>query len=1238
MNLLEHVLGIRLLIHRSFSGKMERLGIGQTQYEERSGLSDEDVALRLRLIDINNTHLQEKDGDYNAARDYTLKQCVFTLFNRLAAIKLMEQKQLFPEVIKQRVENGGLSAAHQMWLEEHPEGRSLERDGLAAFLSDKFCEMAKQNFLLYSQNYPYAMMPTADELNEIVQAFNAIENDPDCADTWQKDDILGWLYENFNSAEKVAFKESGDKTEYDKVSLQSQVYTPSWVVKFLVDNSLGKLYLEMFPDSQLDAPDMDGNRRIAVANRPTECTRQQKDLSELKVIDPACGSGNFLLYSFSLLYDMYMEQIERYGCMYDRRKIPALIVENNIYGVDLDERAVQLAQIGLLIKAREMGGRRAQMPKHTNVVCSNFYLPRYDEVREYFGYDTSWNRKYDDVARKIWTDLSEAHKFGTLVRVEEQLNELVPNDDNHSFFSVDEMGEVFDERERLKTQLRNQVFKYSEHDTNRYSLLKMSEAMTFLDVVSTDFDVVVANPPYTDSGDFGTELKKFVEDNYKKPLKFNSNLYACFIKRCCELAGDDGKVGMIHPHTFMFIKTFEDVRKFMLDDTHINVMVDYGLDRVNLFGPGILLDATFYTLDMNKKDKTPGVYFNITAGQQEKFKKDSLAQAFDNFINGLPNDRVYTLPQSKLKGITSYPFIYWISDEFRKKFNGRKLEDVVGTKKGLDTSCNERFLRFWWEVDKSQISKIYNEDKKKWVPYAKGGPFKKWYGNMWLTIDWKDEGYNLKHFVDETGHMIPTLRNQDFYFKEGLTYSASGSKGTTFRYLPENCIIDSGGPGIYSILDANIYQVLALLNSKLSFYVCDCLNPTVNTTHGDLRRIPFAKSSASQESELVALSKQNIAIRQMLCKYSIIEREYSDTPIAKDIDANTSIAKYYVLENALLTQILLNESIINRTVFEVYELSDRDKQMVLDKEGIPVGDLPVSHDAKVAYHQWLIEESEFKASDEVMNHLQALEERDDLPRVQDFEVLYQTNKEWEEFCIQHKMNPVEVWWQFKNAGVLPPQRTQTLAFELITDVIRSLLAKDDDGVIPLTTNAGETNLIPRIETEMVERGYSAAQIAQVFSLLGGGNIERYLQERFFQQLSDHLNLFMYLPKTPFIWHITSGPRHALELFVSIYTWSRDTLMRIKSVYSANREAALNDRLQVLQQGDAMQKAEAAEVRAQLKELADFRDKIDQLLASGYNPKLDDGVGKNIAPLQKAGIISYEVLKSTQLKKYLNADW
>jgi len=702
-------------------------------------------------------------------------------------------------------------------------------------------------------------------------------------------------------------------------------------------------------------------------------------------------------------------------------------------------------------------------------------------------------------------------------------------------------------------------------------------------------------------------------------LKFNSNLYACFIKRCCELAEDDGKVGMIHPHTFMFIKTFEDVRKFMLEQTHINVMVDYGLDRVNLFGPGILLDATFYTLDMNIKDKTAGIYFNITANQQEKFKKGSLAQAYSDYLNGQPNDRVYTLPQSKLKGIKSYPFIYWISDEFREKFGGQSLNDVADPKVGINSGGNERYVRFHWEV----------QNLDEWIQYSKGGPYNKWFGNFWVRINWKNDGKEIK----ENPKSI--LRSSEFFFKEGITYSASGSKGVSFRYLPPGGIADVGGSCIFPHNSENLFSLLAVLNSPLIRYISDCLNPTVNIQVGDMQRFPIAMANDDMKLSLLAI--QNRDIKKYLCSFSLIELDYKESPISTSVDVIIGISNFFNKENSLLTQILLNESIINKTVFEVYELSEHDKQMVLDKEGIPVGDLPVSHEAKAAYKQWLMSESEFKPTNDVLEHLENLEERDDLPKITDFDTLYQNNNEWEEFCIKRNVNPVEAWWQFKNANVLPPQRTQVLAFELITDVIRTVLAKDDDGIIPLGDRLGEERLAIRIEKDMMERGYSAAQFSQVCQLLGCG-LEKYLQERFFQQLSDHLNLFMYLPKTPFIWHLSSGSHHAIELYISIYKWSRDALYRVRSIYAANREAALSDRLNSIDTSNTEGRMEAQELRATLTELQEFCQKVDDLLATGYDPKLDDGVGKNIAPLQKRKMLSYEVLNAGQLKKYLNADW
>ena len=435
----------------------------------------------------------------------------------------------------------------------------------------------------------------------------------------------------------------------------------------------------------------------------------------------------------------------------------------------------------------------------------------------------------------------------------------------------------------------------------------------------------------------------------------------------------------------------------------------------------------------------------------------------------------------------------------------------------------------------------------------------------------------------------------------------------------------------------SFYILLSILNSSLGSYVFGCLNPTVNTTVGDIKRMPYKSPDVCHGRILDSLSESCVNIKRHLCKYIIREINYEGSPITNLNNIDDCIATFYKNESALLTLVLLNESVIDVVVFDVYELSIHDRQMVIDKEGLPVGDYSVSSQAKEAYKEWLLTNTEFHASQEVLEHIDSLEINEDQPYIDDFESLYQNNNGWEEFCIKHKMNPIEVWYQFKNAGILPPQRTQVLAFELITDVIRSVLAKDDDGVIPLTERMGEEQLAGRIEQELVERGYNSAQISQIIQLLVTP-LDKYLQEKFFKQLSDHLNLFMYLPKTPFIWHLTSGLHHAIELYISIYKWSRVTVFRIKSVYIANRETAWNDRLSGVDISTVNGKLEAAELKEQLKELKAFAEKIDELLASGYDPKLDDGVGKNIAPLQKAGLLSYEVLNAGQLKKYLNADW
>lgn len=1243
MKLIDHVLKIRGLIQQAIDNRFSRLGL-QEEAMPVEMLSDEQQTKRRVLDTIIATH-QAAMGNYAEARKEAIKECVFTLFNRLAAVKVMEDRELFPEVIRRRAEHGNLSYSHKMWLEEHPEERSAERMGLKNFLRDKFAELFDDfGIPLFKADHPYAILPTADELDEIITAFNSIELDEQCGeDIWKGDDILGWMYENFNAVEKVQLKESGEKIEYDKVFLQSQIYTPQWVVKFLVDNTLGKQYLEMYPDSHFMIDEETGKTKYLIANAPKQQVRHPKEngVLDIKLIDPACGSGNFLIYAFSVFYDMYVDQMENYGADFSRRDIPKLIVEHNLYGVDLDERAVQITQIALFIKAMQLKGRRGKMPTYCNVVSSHFSLPDYETIEATFEMgDAHWDEKQREVIKDIWNDLCNAHKFGSLLRLKEKIEAMMPKQERNLFNDY-QIHDFFSFKNQAIEMLRKQVHQWGGEGSNAYSLSLVNDAMTFLDILTTSFDVAVANPPYTDSSDFGPELKEFAEANYKKPMKFNINLYACFIKRCCELTDELGKVGMIHPLTFMYIKTFEDVRKFILNTTHIDILAELGLGGVF---PNAQVDTVTYVLDKFKGNNSDGLYINLTKYKNHVNKPQLFANAYSNLLAKIEDEHNYHLPQDKLKAIKSWPFIYWISDEFREKFRSQILDDVIYIKAGLQTGDNNKYLRFLWEVDPNTISK-FKTDSKKWKFFAKGGPYEKWYGNMWLLIDWDNNGEKLRK---QHGAV---LRNSSFYFQEGITFSGRGSKGISFRYLESNCIFDVGGSCAFMSNEyTNVHYMLAFLNSKLSFYIMDCLNPTVNTQVGDIQRAPFAYPSSEQEAIVTGITRQCIKIKEIVARTSIVEQNYSHSPITPASSPESELTRYYNYENALLTQILLNEAIINRIVFDVYELSDHDRQMVLDKEGIPVGDLSVSQAALEAYKAWLKEENtEFPASAEVWEHLDSLTIDNEQPQITDFEKLYQNNYGWEEFCNSdnHRMNPIEVWYQFRHAGVLPPQRTQSLCFELITDIIRAILKKDDDGVIPLSERMGEEPLDVRIEQELVERGYSGAQISQIEQLLcmnmgTGKSLRKYLYEKFFQQLSYEVDLFKYLPATPFIWHLTSGDptsgHSAIDLYVSIYTWSRDTLFRIKSVYLANRESGLSDRLAAIDPTTANGKIEAAEIKDQLQELHQFADKIDALLASGYDPKLDDGVGKNIAPLQKAGLLSYEVLNSGQLKKYLNADW
>lgn len=1230
MKLPDHVDIVRDKIHKAFNNQFARLGFSASKLVEIDKIPVELHAKRNKIEQLIISH-ESETGIYSEAREKALDELTFTLFNRLAAIKVMEALQLFPPIITKQAEHGGRSLGHKVWLEQNPMMRNEELEGLREYFKFEFNKLG-EDIPLFQKNYPYAFIPFVIEFNEIIEAFNNIELDTQIEDNiWQSDDILGWLYESYNNVKKLAHKDSGDKTEYNKVSIQSQVYTPRWVVEFLVHNSLGKLYLEMYPDSEV-------KNLYQIANAPQKRVRDIKPLHELKLIDPASGSGNFLLYAFAFFYALYLDQIENYDADYEIKDIPKLIIENNLHGIDLDDRAAQLAQLGLWIKAKQKN--RNTKALHFNVVSSDFYLPDYEAVKHIFESNDKLDIAQKKLIATIWTDLQQAYKFGSLVKIEEKIKHQV-----EALYNKKKRGELdlflsaeitkYEEFEKdFFKNLEMAVSQYAEKQGTSFLTDKTKDAITFLKLITQKYDVATANPPYTDSADFGAELKKFIDANYAKPYKFNTNLYASFIKRCFELTNEKGKVAMVHPPTFMYIKTFEDVRKFILEKTHIDLFVEWGY--LGMFHPSARVDAAMYVLEkeIQKEKDTPFIKLNhIYEGK----RYDAFVESYAKLVDGINHFNNYSIPQSKLKIIKSFPFIYWISDEFREKFKSKALDDVIFIRQGGATGDNLRTLRLWWEIDFESLS-LKLGDEKKWVIYQKGGPFLKWYGNNWCVIGYNDP--SEYEYLSTHGNCLPS---KDFYFKEGVSYCSSGSKGVSYRYMPENQIISGAGPGIYPSEEfTDVSYFLAFLNSKMSYYLTACLNPTVNTTQGDLKRIPFVTPKEKIRKEISELADINIALRKNICSFSWINVEFKKSPFntSNESDLKKRIKVFFEFENFINAQVLLNEAIINEKIFEVYDLTDSDKEMVLVKEGVSIGELPVSKKAKEAYLQ--NELAEFKLEN-IRDFIQNLPEQElssqELENIEnEFPQLYQSNNDLEEFCIRHKVNPINVWYLFKESNVIPKQRMNDLAMEFLADLIREILMEDQDGIIPLVPNAGEKILLDRIEEKFIEKGFSMAQYSSFDSLLGK-ELNDYINRDFFKAFSDHLNLFMYLPKTPFIWHLTSGPDQGFDCYLIIYKWNRDKLLSLRSVYIEHRERALvNRQSDLANDSSAKAQNEKDKIYKQLKEIESFKAKIDELLAENYNPILDDGVGKNIAPLQKRGMLAYEVLNAGQLKKYLNANW
>lgn len=790
--------------------------------------------------------------DRAAAAAKLIKETAFTHLNRLVAFKLLEARKLVRGVLAKHHQANGLL----MWLAERPEEEKLysqgdsptDRDGFGEaprdrayrrFLLWQSAELAKEIRVLFDpDNVPSLLFPRPGVLKELIGALNTEEREPDWAPG--NEETVGWVYQFFNSEElEAAFAEarlSGKKFAKEDIPSVTQLFTPRPTVRFLVENTLGRLWLRMHPDSAL------GQRMEYYVPFPElSSVIGVKPVREIRVLDPACGSMHFGLVAFDLLAEMYHEELARAGSpgwpaeasVRSEEEIPAAILANNLYGIDIDQRAVQLSALALYLKAKS-ANRQAHL-RESNLACADVAIFRGQHLHKVMGEMALPRGITRDLFVRFRDNLEEASLMGTLVRLENHFRN----------FQSQRLREAIDDYIEKKR---------GEGIDESYFANETGKGLRLLEVLERRYDVVFTNPPYVSARKMNVAMSRFMKANYKNA---KGDLYAAFIQRCLELASEDGLVGMLTMHSFMFISSYEKLRAQLSDTAVIDTLAHYGPGLFAVGNPGTLQTAAFVlrreAFEENRREAR-GVYFRLVKEPDAESKRQAFEQALARYRSGEPDPRVYFYRQGDFAAIPGSPWVYWITPGLRRLFlTLRALSDLSRPIHGMSTGKNERFLRFWWEVGNTQIGfqkdrQTAVESRYKWFPYMKGGNFQRWFGNQSQIVNYRNGGSELlaaKEDGTASGHRHD---NPDFYFRRGVTYSYLTAGAFSARLSPGGFIFDVAGS---SLFPDDIPLVLALLNSTFAQFALKLINPTVNFQVGDLARLPVPRRSSDRLRQLV---------------------------------------------------------------------------------------------------------------------------------------------------------------------------------------------------------------------------------------------------------------------------------------------------------------------------------------------------------------------------------------------------
>lgn len=1135
--------------------------------------------------------------------EQVMEEVAYTWFNRFTALRFMEVNNYLPSHTRVFTNENGefkpqiLADAIQLDLEGLNMDKVFElKDSNKTEELYKYLLITQCNALsgilprMFQRLSDYTELLLPDYLlreGSVIEQMIALIPEEDWTDQVQ---IIGWLYQYYNSEKKddvFAALKKNVKITKENIPAATQLFTPDWIVRYMVENSLGRLWLEGHPDvKEQFLPSEEEQSAYASGNRVPEDAKWHYYLEEaeqepevqaqlaeirkeyaaltpdqLKVIDPCSGSGHILAYMFDVLMKIY----ESYG--YSTREAVASIVENNLYGLDIDERAAQLAYFAVMMKARQYDRRffgRGIQP-HVYAIVESNHVDQF--AVDYF---CNGDAKLKAAMDTILSELHDAKEYGSILTV-------TPQDWSALYDRFAEITE--DINISRETALRELL-----------PLVQVAETL------AQKYDVVVTNPPYMGASNMNPKLNDFIKRNY---ADYKSDFFSAFVIHASQMTKWSGYCGFFTPYVWMFIQSYEKMRNYLYNYATIETLIQF---EYSAFEEATVPVCTFTFQNRHLQKK--GCYLRLVdfRGGMEVQRQKTL-EAIKNHDCGF----YYEQSTNNFSKIPGSPVAYWASKEFYKAFeDGIILEHLAHPKKGLATTDNNRFLRLWHEVffDKVGIgfdnAKSASSSQRKWFPLNKGGEFRRWYGNKQFLVNWESNGAEMKAAIIKRyngGSYTKEIRSEDKYFQDSITWSALTAGTSSFRYSDYGALFDSAGS---SMFPGNKWKyILAILNTKVSNEILTVINPTLNYGAGSIANIPIILVD-EKKKQVEELSENCVQISHYDWDSFETSWDFQKHPLLRKFSTIAEAFDQWQSEcNDRFNQLKANEEELNRIFIDIYGLQDELTPEVEDKD-VTVRKADLGRDIR----------SFISYAVGCMFGRYSLDEPGLILAGQRFsEHFYEASA------------PRTGTGRAGAPGSYVP--IGEFYYKTENGIAKCTYSPDKDNIIPICDDEYFGDDIVGRFVEFVKTVYGEDTLDEnlkfIADALGGKGqpkdvIRNYFLNDFYK---DHCRIYQ---KRPIYWLFDSGKKNGFKALIYMHRYQPDTIARIRTDYVHEQQsryrtamADLEKRIDNAAAGERVKlNKELNKLQAQAEEIRVYEEKIHHLADQMISINLDDGVKHNYA--------------------------